>query len=241
VDLDQLLMLARSARHIEVLDNFWEELHSIEPQVKIAVAVDEAFTFYYEDNLDMLRACGAELAPFSPLSDTELPPGTHGIYLGGGFPELYVEQLSGNKEMHSALQFAHASGTPIYAECGGYMYLMREIVDFEGDRHPMSGLVPAVAMMEQARLQMGYVEAQFKCPTVLGAVGSCVQGHEFHRSRIDNQDEPWPAAYMLKPHGSERDVGYAAGGLLGSYVHIHFASNPALAAHFIHLCAGAEV
>jgi cobyrinic acid a,c-diamide synthase len=234
-------MLARSARHIEVLDNFWEELHSIEPQVKIAVAVDEAFNFYYEDNLDMLLACGAELAPFSPLSDTELPPGTHGIYLGGGFPELYVEQLSGNKEMHTAMHSAHASGMPIYAECGGYMYLMREIVDFEGVRHPMIGLVPASARMERARLQMGYVEAQFKRPTVLGAVGSCVRGHEFHWSCIEDRDEPWPAAYVLKVHDAEYEEGYAAGGLLGSYLHLHFASNPALAAHFVHQCTETEV
>ncbi len=121
----------------------------------IAVARDEAFHFTYEDNLDLLRAAGADIAFFSPLCDAALPSRTAGILLSGGFPEVYAEALAANRPLHDALHAAHRQGLPIYAECGGLMYLTQAIVDGDGRRHEMVGLLPGHSVMT-GRLTLGY-------------------------------------------------------------------------------------
>ena len=124
-------------------------------RARIAIARDKAFSFYYQDSLDLLEAWGAELAPFSPLDDRGLPEGTGGIYIGGGFPEMFASQLSANSAMHAAIRKAVERGVPVYGECGGLMYLGQSISDLEGVRHPMVGAIPAVSAMSEPQADPG--------------------------------------------------------------------------------------
>jgi cobyrinic acid a,c-diamide synthase len=210
------------------------------PRVTIAVALDRAFNFYYEDSLDLLRAWGADLVPFSPLADRALPPGTQGVYLGGGFPELFAGDLAANSPMHAALHAAARRGLPIYGECGGLMYLGRTLTDFDGRRHAMVGLVPLDSAMRRARLTLGYRSVTALRPSLILECGAAVRGHEFHYSDLLTPLPEATAAYRV----AERDgspEGYAAGHILASYVHVHLGADPAMARRFIATCAsGAE-
>ena len=138
-------------------------VYPTEPQPKravIAVARDKAFNFYYQDSLDLLEAWGAEIAPFSPLEDEALPEGAGGVYLGGGFPELFAAELSANRPMLEALREAAKRGLPIYGECGGLMYLGLSLTGFDEVAYPMAGLIPAASAMSQSRLSLGYREVE---------------------------------------------------------------------------------
>ena len=150
--------LAAAAERYLALDRLWAAAETrplavpadspfpaepLPPRATIAVALDQAFNFYYEDSLDLLRAWGGDVVPFSPLADGALPPGTQGVYLGGGFPELFAADLAANSPMHAALHAAARQGLPIYGECGGLMYLGRTLADLDGRRHAMVGLVTA--------------------------------------------------------------------------------------------------
>ncbi|MBI2939366.1 MAG: cobyrinate a,c-diamide synthase, partial [Chloroflexi bacterium] len=204
----------------------------------IGVALDEAFGFYYEDNLDLLRAWGARLVPFSPLHDRRLPADVGALYVGGGFPELYARELAANEAMVAAVRAAAASGMPIYAECGGLMYLSAGIVDFDGTRHPMVGLVPAWSAMARRRLTLGYRELRARLDTPVLRRGETARGHEFHWSVLETPLPSEDAAYEVVaapvPH-----EGYVRGNLLASYCHLHFGSNPSLAPNFVAAAAGA--
>lgn len=205
-------------------------------RASIAVAEDEAFNFYYQDNLDLLLAHGAELLPFSPLHDPEVPAGADALYLGGGFPELFAAGLSGNSSMVESVRSAAAGGMPVYAECGGLMYLCQGIEDGEGGRYPMVGLVPGWCSMRDGRLRLGYVEVRSLRDTPLGPSGTLARGHEFHWSRWDGPD-PASGAYRVL-NQSDRPEGYARGNVLASFVHLHFGANPDLAPAFVE-CAHA--
>jgi cobyrinic acid a,c-diamide synthase len=164
VDLDRLLTLARatgtpSSRTGEETPGLFPTT-PVRPRAAIAVAQDRAFSFYYQDSLNLLAAWGAELVPFSPLEDASLPRGVSGVYLGGGFPELFAAELSANAPMFAALREAHARNLPIYAECGGLMVLGRSLVDANGRRHPMVGIVPLDSSLAQQRLTIAYREAR---------------------------------------------------------------------------------
>jgi cobyrinic acid a,c-diamide synthase len=203
-DLDQILAVAQteslSTPHLDeaemqrhlVLHNEHPTSHIPHPtsSAVIAVARDNAFSFYYEDNLHILHEAGAEIIFFSPQQDSDLPQGTSGIYLGGGFPEIYAAQLTANRPLLAALRRAHAAGMPIYAECGGFMYLTEAIVDLEGQLHPMVGLIPGLSRMQPRLVSLGYrlVESpgNFLLPQ-----GVITRGHEFHWStwEIPPKDE----------------------------------------------------
>jgi cobyrinic acid a,c-diamide synthase len=198
----------------------------------IGIAADEAFGFYYEDNLDLLRAWGAHLVSFSPLRDAALPPGVGALYLGGGFPELYAETLAGNTPMLDSLRHASSGGLPIYAECGGMMYLSRGIVDFEGRQHAMVGLVPTWSAMTTRRLTLGYRELRARLSTPVMRRGEVGRGHEFHWSILDEPLAAEDAAYDVRQTPMSLE-GYARGNLLASYCHLHFGSNPAMAPNFV--------
>ncbi|MGQ9903512.1 MAG: cobyrinate a,c-diamide synthase [Anaerolineae bacterium] len=219
----------------------WPPAHTQAPLARIAVARDEAFCFYYEDNLDLLRSAGAEIVYFSPLRDADLPPGTQGVYLGGGYPELYAEALAANNGLRSALQRAHQANQPIYAECGGLMALVEQLIDLNGRAHPMFGLIPGVARM-QARLTMGYREVVARRDTLLLRAGQTARGHEFHYSAWEAPDAVAAEhAYEIAPRTSGHDSarraeGFARGNLLASYVHLHFAAHPDLAWRFVNAC-----
>jgi cobyrinic acid a,c-diamide synthase len=195
------------------------------------VARDRAFSFYYEDALDLLAAWGAEVVPVSPLADASLPKGCGALYLGGGFPELYARELSENAPFLHAVREAAAAGLPIYGECGGLMYLGREIVDAGGTAHRMAGLLPLRTSMEGARLHLGYRRVRALADGPVLAEGEEARGHEFHYSRLDVLEEA-PAAYEVLDQPGRLE-GFRAGGVWASYVHLHLAHSPHMAPRLV--------
>ncbi len=205
-------------------------------RTRIGVALDRAFGFYYQDSLDLLAAWGGDVVPFSPLDDRVLPEGIDGLYFGGGFPELFAADLAANRPMRRQVRAAAAAGLPVYAECGGLMYLCRSITDFEGRSHPMVGLLPARSRLQRQRLRMGYATLRARRDTPLLRQGQEVRAHEFHWSVLDRALPAETAAYAVADQG-ERPEGLAAGNLLASYMHLHFAARPDLAPRFVAACA----
>jgi cobyrinic acid a,c-diamide synthase len=224
VDVDRLLALAAP------LDLPPAAPWSMSPaRVRIAVARDVAFQFYYAENLDRLRAAGAELVFWSPLTDSE-PPAADGLLFGGGYPELHARRLADNERCRKAVRAFVEAGRPVYAECGGLMYLAETLEDASGDAHPMVGVLPARVRMSPPRMTLAYVETELTAPTPLGPAGTLARGHRFHFSTLD----PVPSTVTRVYRGAE---GYLVGSTLLSYVHLHFGSNPALARGFVDACA----
>lgn len=201
-------------------------------QALIALAQDKAFNFYYQDSLDLLEAWGAEIVPFSPLADEELPRGVDAIYIGGGFPELFAQELAENHGIKRALRRAAAAHMPIYAECGGLMYLGQAIVDFQGQEHEMGGILPARSSMAGARLTIGYRTVRALSNGPLVPQGSTVRGHEFHWSSLEREPSEALAAYELLDQKGRLE-GYHLGGVWASYIHLHLGSASALAQNFV--------
>ena len=202
-------------------------------QCRIGIARDKAFCFYYEDNFDLLRKAGAELVFFSPISDTGLPEGLDALYLGGGYPELYAKQLSENTAMRTAIRELIESDGPVYAECGGFMYLTEGIVDQEGSFHPMVGAFPVRARMQEKRASLGYREVRTTRGSCFGPVGTVLRGHEFHYSHIDAMPADIARIYEVNNGTSE---GYAYRKVLGGYMHLHFGFSPQVVEEFIKFC-----
>ncbi|NOZ70244.1 MAG: cobyrinate a,c-diamide synthase [Deferribacteres bacterium] len=209
------------------------------PKARIAVARDRAFCFYYEDNLDLLRQAGAEIISFSPMSDTAVPTGVDALYIGGGYPELYAKELSGNKSMVESVADFAGRGMAVYAECGGFMYLTQGIYEPDGAFYPMAGVFPFKTKMTRRRARLGYREAVLKEDCIPGRKGAVIRGHEFHYSTIINSADA-PVSGLARSYsvrdGSGRyihDEGYRIKNTLGSYIHIHFGSNPGIAENFI--------
>jgi cobyrinic acid a,c-diamide synthase len=207
------------------------------------VARDPAFCFYYQENLELLAQSGAELVPFSPLTDRELPENLHGIYLGGGYPELYATRLAANTGMRRSIAAQAAAGLPIYAECGGLMYLSQEIEDLEGRRHPMAGVLPLQVRMLPKLKALGYREITLTAPGLLGPAGTKARGHEFHYSEIAAELEDLPRLYRITARQGQEAApeGYSVNNVLASYVHLHFGSNPAVARHLVERCIDYKV
>lgn len=192
---------------------------------RLGLALDEAFLFYYQDALDLAERLNFSVVPFSPLHDQALPPDLDGLFLGGGFPELHLQQLSENLSFLDSLRAFAASGKPIYAECGGYMYLGRSITDFEGREFALAGLIPMKAEMTKRLQGIGYRRGVFQEDTFLGPRGTTVQGHEFHYSRVTFAEE-FPAAYQLfKQDHADKLEGYAWDNIVASYLHLHFSGH----------------
>lgn len=196
---------------------------------RIAVARDAAFCFYYQDNLDLLAAQGAEIVPFSPLTDRRLPEGTSGVYLGGGYPELHARALAENRSMREAVRRAARRGMPVYGECGGLMYLARSLTDLAGRRHPMSGALPLETFMEE-RLKLAYVRAAALRTTWFAKAGDRFPGHIFHFSALRRRTPR--ALYRLRGSLRSETDGYARHGAVAGYLHVHFAAMPGLAGRF---------
>lgn len=233
VDLPRVLALARSAGPLGGPAHDPLAAAEAGPPVVLALARDAAFGFYYQDSLDLLAACGAVLVPFSPLADAALPDGTAGVYIGGGYPELHAAALAANAPLLAELRQRVGAGMPLYAECGGLMYACQGIVDFDGRRHPMLGLLPGWSAMRQRRVQLGYVEVEALRDTLLHRAGDRVRGHEFHWSELEGTPEP--PAYRIAGREPPHE-GWAAGRVLASYVHLHFAGFPPAAARFVAAC-----
>jgi cobyrinic acid a,c-diamide synthase len=202
-------------------------------QARIAVARDRAFSFYYQDSLDLLEAWGGELAPFSPLEDSALPSDVSGVYLGGGFPELYAEELGANRAMREAIAKAADGGMPVYAECGGLMYLGRSIRDFQGREHPMAGVIPVSSCLKNHRLSLGYRTVCALSDGPLLRRGETVRGHEFHWAVLDSGSGEMNAYQIV---GEGRREGFFTRGVLASYIHLHMGSLPAMARRLVESC-----
>jgi cobyrinic acid a,c-diamide synthase len=237
VDVDRLLALARS-QVAPAPVGFAGMAERTEPDAseppRIGVARDLAFQFYYPANLDLLRAAGAELVFWSPLDDRELPS-VDALYLGGGYPEVYAARLAANAPMREAVRAFAAAGHPVYAECGGLLYLAAALEDERGVLQPMVGVLPTVGRLGPKRLTLGYAEVELTASTLLGPAGTVARGHEFHASRIDPVPEWVPRAYTVRMSrgGPPRAEGYVLGETLMSYVHLHFGSNPRVADHLV--------
>ena len=235
IDLVALLGLARQAVGVRTAEI--PETRSV--RVRIGLAQDDAFHFYYPDNLDMLREAGAELVPFSPLNDGALPGDLSGIIIGGGYPEAHAEALAANKTMRQAIMKFAGSGRPVYGECGGLMYLSRCLQTSDGAAHEMVGLLPLETVMEPKLRSLGYREVTTQQPTLLGPAGTSFRGHEFHYSALVDPDA-CPTAYTWTGRRGSGTCGYMAGNVLASYVHAHWGSNPQIVENIINACSTAE-
>jgi cobyrinic acid a,c-diamide synthase len=235
LDLDRLIALAAQAEPVPLASASLFKIDVPTRPVRIALAQDEAFSFYYADGLDLLTAAGADLVRFSPIHDASLPSGAQGLYIGGGFPELFGDQLEANGRMRREILERARDGMPIYAECGGLMYLTEAIVDFDGTSFPMVGAVPGRAVMERGRLRIGYVEVEPLGENILAGPGTRLRGHEFHCAQWDGGGSARPAYRILNLDG--RSEGYQCGNLLATFVHLHLATDPSLAGRFVASCA----
>jgi cobyrinic acid a,c-diamide synthase len=205
-------------------------------KIRIAVARDAAFNFYYADNLDLLAAAGAELVEWSPLVDSQLPPDIHGLYFGGGFPEVFAETLAANLSARKSVAAAITGGMPTYAECGGLMYLCDRIIDFNERSYPMVGIFTTTAVMGK-KLTLGYRQLTALQDSLLFDLGDRVWGHEFHRSTLtDSSPQP---LYTLEGYESKSifaPEGWFQQQVQAAYTHLHFGTKPDLPARFINRC-----
>ena len=227
VDIEAVMRIAEGAPALTA------EAHTSRPsvrRVRVGVARDEAFTFYYPESLGMLEELGAELVYFSPIHDAVLPE-ADGYIFGGGFPEMFASELAGNTLM---LQSVRENKRPLLAECGGYMYLCRSLRDMEGSIHEMSGVIPGDAVMTN-RPVLGYMTAETLKNNILCEEGRTIRGHEFHYSRIEPKIPEELCAFELTRRNTNTSHfgGYAHGNILASYLHINFFGNPELAQRFI--------
>ncbi|GAB6906970.1 Cobyrinic acid A,C-diamide synthase [Desulfosarcina cetonica] len=208
------------------------------PGVRIGVARDAAFCFYYPDNLELLEAAGAELVFFSPLADGHLPEDLGGLYFGGGYPELHARRLADNRTLRQAIRVLSRQNMPIYGECGGFMYLCREMGDTEGRDFPMTDCLPYATRMLDRLKALGYREVTQHRATILGPAGQTMRGHEFHYSTLCDGPAPTDGVYHIADRAGtpKTDEGFVAHQTLGSYVHLHLGSCPQAAAHFVAAC-----
>ncbi len=234
MDLDELLRVLPETEAVPPFEPV-PEIGS----VSIGLARDAAFSFYYEENLRLLCEAGARLVEFSPMQDIHLPDNLSGLYLGGGYPELYAFELGQNTRLRREIKEFCEAGRPVYAECGGFMYLMNDIITGRG-RYAMSGVFPLRAEMGESFRALGYREIRTQRESPLGATGSVVRGHEFHYSSIQGEIDTHAVTPMYTVSGRKGIMampeGFLLGNTLGSYVHLHFGSNPEMARAFVEAC-----
>lgn len=236
VSLEQLQAIARTAPFLHIAATATPPAG--QEQIKIGVAQDEVFSFYYPESLQVLSEAGAELISFSPLHDDRLPA-MDGMILGGGFPEMFVEQLERNTAMRQDIFRASSNGMPVYAECGGLMYLSETITNFDGRTYAMAGVVPAACSMQQKLETVGYVEATALSDTILAACGEKLRGHEFHFSTMTPtrpEGFPWAFQFTKIRSGAVYPGGFVWNNVLASYLHLHFAGNVKAAGRFVAKC-----
>lgn len=234
LDIARILELTRSAPPLDYVSGTHRD---VKTSCRIGIARDDAFSFYYAASLAELEGCGAQLVPFSPLHDEGIPD-VDGLIIGGGFPEMFAAQLAANGSMRASIRTAAERGMPIYAECGGYMYLMSHLVDFAGTSHQMAGVFPGTARMTEKLQMVGYVDAVQAMDTVFGAAGLPLHGHEFHFSveEADAGETARPFIFTKMRNGAQYPAGRIVQRTLGSYLHLHFAGCPTAAASFVEAC-----
>ena len=231
VDVDALIKLAKNSSPLEKTS---PQSPVPSPYIKIGVARDAAFSFYYGESLRVLENLGAEIIFFSPLEDEKLPE-VDGLILGGGFPEMFAARLERNKKIRDEIFHATERDLPIFAECGGFMYLMRELVDFDGRRFEMCGAIDGVATMTKKLQTVGYVKAEILSDCAIGHAGEKIRAHEFHFSTAEISGEKIFRCVKMRT-GKEYFAGVSKKNLVASYLHIHFAGCPTVAKNFVNAC-----
>jgi cobyrinic acid a,c-diamide synthase len=237
IDVNKVVALAKTAKTLPKPEN---PIHPKTPQkknVKIGIAFDESFNFYYPSNLSLLESYGAEIIRFSPIHDHKLPEGISGIYIGGGFPEMYLKELEDNKAIRADIYAATKDGMPVYAECAGLMYLTKSIADFNCKTYEMIGALNGRTVMTNKTLMM-YSQAKAVVPNILGPEGLELRGHEFHNSIVVDIPENAQFAYKMEIGEGIKDKqdGWVQNNVLAAYTHISFAQNKRIAPSFVDAC-----
>lgn len=236
INLSRILKISRKAKPLAFYKERIFKKESPKNHVTIAIARDEAFNFYYQDNLDILRHLGAKIVTFSPLRDKELPEGIDGLYIGGGFPELFASGLSKNKILKGLIYQKAEEGLPIYAECGGLMYLARALIDFKKRKFPMVGIFKCSVSMGNKLHRLGYVNVRVIKDNILSRPGDKNRAHMFHWSHLGGIPKNQSFAYKIIDKDKIIYDGLVRGNVLAGYTHLHFASNMKFARNLINSC-----
>lgn len=245
IDMDALINNLNNLDSFESLKKELDNQTSQKPVnsnksvVAIAVARDKAFCFYYQDNLNILKKSGAKIVEFSPLNDEKLPENIDGIYLGGGYPEMFAEKLSNNTRLLKQIKEKSISGMPVYGECGGFMFLCNKLTSMnDSKQYSMSNCFDLNVKMSKRLRSLGYREITLKKDSVIGEKGDVLRGHEFHYSSLETSDIDIGNVYKVTSRAGQ-DIslkGYQKFNTLGSYLHIHFGSNEKCAEQFVKRC-----
>jgi cobyrinic acid a,c-diamide synthase len=243
IDIDGIIEIAGKAGNIHCQKP--EKIKKINEKVKIGVAYDKAFNFYYQDNLELLEELGAELVKFSPIFDEKLPDNLDGLYLGGGFPEIFADKLSKNKKMMEDIRKFTDENNPVYAECGGLMYMCKSIVDLDGNSYDMVGILDNTTTMTKRLQRFGYVDVSINEDTILSSGSIKFRAHEFHRSKIDYLESD-NLKYEIEKNRFGRETlnwkcGYSYKNFLGGYAHVHFYNNLDVPLNFLNSCINKEM
>jgi cobyrinic acid a,c-diamide synthase len=243
VDVEAVLRLAQAAGQLPPIEQEQQtgalaalSAHlGLTAGIRVGLGLDKAFSFYYPEMLELLTDLGVEIVPFSPLQDKKLPKDVDLLYFGGGFPEVFAEQLAENIDMLADIRGTGQRGIPIYAECGGYMYLGKVCIDANGREHKLAGVLPYTFRMGTERAQVGYREITTLRDTLIAPAGTYLRGHEFHWSHIVEPLLEERAAYRVEGRSMTCE-GYAGATLLASYVHIPLATNLRVLERLLHVC-----
>jgi len=234
LDLEQIYQIASKA---EDMEDVKEDSVQMVPKVSLAVAMDEAFCFYYKENFRLLRKAGVEIVPFSPLHDEKLPEGVSGILLGGGYPENYLKELSANTSMRASIYSAISAGMPSLAECGGFMYLHDSIVGEDGQAYPMAGLVKGSVKNQKRLVRFGYINvsgnevtSEFENPLIMEQ--DVIRGHEFHY--YDSEDDGRDCIARRPNQKGEWECIHQKNGSVWGFPHLYYGSNKEFVERFVH-------
>lgn len=228
VDIDEVIRISESESESE--SSSLSSWPCVNHKVKIAIAKDEAFTFYYPESIETLKRSGAEIIYFSPVHDERIPK-ADGYIFGGGFPEIFAHELEANESMRESVREAACSGSYILAECGGYMYLCDSLTDRDGKNFRMAGVIHRDSFMTE-RPVIGYIEAESLSDNILCSKGDIIRGHEFHYSRVKHEGS-YAFNMTRRRTGEHYHGGYANGNILASYLHINFFGDINLAERFL--------
>ena len=237
INLAKVLEISRHAKSLPYPKEVVFKKELPKDRVTIAIAKDKAFNFYYQDNIDILNHLGADIITFSPLKDRKLPIGIDGLYIGGGFPEIFASGLSNNKSLRRSIYQKAEEGLPIYAECGGLMYLVESLTDFTKRKFSMVGIFKCSVSMEGKLHRMGYVDVQVIKDNILSSKGDKNRAHIFHWSHLANTPSNSSFAYKIIKHKDNVFYdGLTRRNVLASYAHLHFATNKKFVKNFINSC-----
>lgn len=238
LELDKIIQIARHHSHPTRPVPPIGVQSKTKRRTRIGVAYDQAFSFYYPENFSILEASGAEIVKFSPLVDTMLPENIDGLYFGGGYPEVFAAGLEANSSLRNEIRQSVQNEMPVYAECGGLMYLTDKIKDFQGRSFSMIGVLSGTTEMTPKLQALGYTLADTVDDNVVALRGRTLRGHEFHYSRITDVAAKAKFAYLLKKGKGIADAkdGWMEHATLASYMHMHFGYDPKIAERFVQKC-----